>query len=213
MRRSDRAPRVCSRIRSPSGSTMRTEPRTKSGPFGRGSTVVSAGCCSSRPPSSRRWWSAPVGQPRSQSRQRLRRRRRRRPRAAPLERTPGVAGPRSCARECRAAAPTEPQSQRRRTCVTDPALAPASASIRDLHVRHDEIGVVGVAANVRTHERAERNDAQPAGANVVERAGDQPRAKALALERRQNLGVDQHDVVRRQAVGDLTDDLLVEQSS
>ncbi len=49
-----RASLVSSRISSPSASTIFRRPRTKSGPFGRGSTVISAAAVSCSPPSTLR---------------------------------------------------------------------------------------------------------------------------------------------------------------
>jgi hypothetical protein len=78
-------------------------------------------------------------------------------------------------------------------------------------VPHNEVGVLGVPANVRADERAEGNNVQPAGADVVKRADDESRSEPPPFERRQHLRVEQHDMVRRRAVQDFADYMLVEQ--
>jgi hypothetical protein len=51
-----------------------------------------------------------------------------------------------------------------------------------------------VAAQVGADERTERDELEPAGAEVGQGAGDQPLAQPLALEARVDLGVDEQAV-------------------
>ena len=61
-----------------------------------------------------------------------------------------------------------------------------------------------MAADEGVDERAERDDPLPAGARVVERAGDERRAEAAALDARIDLGVQERDdVVAALAVDEL----------
>src|SRR5215218_4398383 len=55
----------------------------------------------------------------------------------------------------------------------------------------DEVGLVGVAAQVGSDERTQGDELEPAGAEVLQGAGDQPLAQPLALEGGVDLGVDQ----------------------
>src|SRR5215212_6451616 len=59
----------------------------------------------------------------------------------------------------------------------------------------DELDVVVVASDEVVYEGAEGKNLQPAGAGVVEREADEPRAQTVAFERRVDLGVDERDQV------------------
>jgi hypothetical protein len=61
----------------------------------------------------------------------------------------------------------------------------------DGRVTSDQVGLVGVAAQIGTDEWTERDELEPAGAEVLQGAGDQPLAQPLAREGRVDLGVDQ----------------------
>src|SRR5215217_4723925 len=61
----------------------------------------------------------------------------------------------------------------------------------DGRVTSDQVGLVGVAAQVGPDERTDGNQLEPTGAEVLQGAGDQPLAQPLALEGRVDLGVDQ----------------------
>jgi len=61
----------------------------------------------------------------------------------------------------------------------------------DGRVTSDQVGLVGVAAQVGTDERTDRDELEPTGAEVLQGAGDQPLAQPLALEGGVDLGMDQ----------------------
>jgi hypothetical protein len=60
----------------------------------------------------------------------------------------------------------------------------------DGRVTSDQVGLVGVAAQVGTDEWTERDELEPTGAEVLQGAGDQPLAQPLAREGGVDLGVD-----------------------
>jgi hypothetical protein len=69
-----------------------------------------------------------------------------------------------------------------------------------------------VAADVGVDERAQRDDAEPALAYVVQRAGDERRAEAFALEALVDLGVEERKhVVAPIAVDELSRVLAADQ--
>jgi hypothetical protein len=57
----------------------------------------------------------------------------------------------------------------------------------------DQVGVLGVAAQVGADERAQGHELEAAGAEVGQGAGDQAHAEPLPLQGRIDLGVDQQD--------------------
>jgi hypothetical protein len=61
----------------------------------------------------------------------------------------------------------------------------------DGRVTSDQVGLVGVAAQVGSDERTERDELEPTGAEVLQGAGDQPLAQPLACEGGVDLGMDQ----------------------
>jgi hypothetical protein len=74
----------------------------------------------------------------------------------------------------------------------------------------DEVGVLGVAADVAGDERAERNDRESTGSQVVERVPYESAAEAVSLEARLDVGVDENDRARSAAVADLAGELAVD---
>ena len=63
-------------------------------------------------------------------------------------------------------------------------------------VASNQVGLVGVAAQIATDERTERDELEPTGAEVLQGAGDQPLAQPLAREGWVDLGVDEQDRAR-----------------
>ena len=61
----------------------------------------------------------------------------------------------------------------------------------DGRVTSDQVGLVGVAAQVGSDERTERDQLEPTGAEVGQGAGDQPLAQPLAREGGVDLSVEQ----------------------
>src|SRR6266508_5686989 len=59
---------------------------------------------------------------------------------------------------------------------------PTAWSLGDGRVTSNQVGLVGVAAQVGADERTERDELEPTGAEVLQGAGDQPLAQPLALE-------------------------------
>src|SRR5829696_1266253 len=61
----------------------------------------------------------------------------------------------------------------------------------DGRVTSDQVSLVGMVAQVRSDERAERDELEPTGPEILQGAGDQPLAQTLALEGGVDLGMDQ----------------------
>ena len=61
----------------------------------------------------------------------------------------------------------------------------------DGRVSCDQVGLVGVAAQVGPDERTLRDELEPTGAEILQGAGDQPLAQPLAREGGVDLGMDQ----------------------
>src|SRR5262245_17491306 len=79
---------------------------------------------------------------------------------------------------------------------------------------NDEVLVIGMVGQVGAHERADSDQSEASGADVLEGASDQERAETLALEERVDLGMHQHDDAGSELVLDepgrcLTDQQLV----
>jgi hypothetical protein len=68
-----------------------------------------------------------------------------------------------------------------------------------------------MAADVRADERTDRHDVQAARADVVERAGDEPRTESPALRRGRDFRVDERDPIRGTAVENLADEAAVQE--
>jgi hypothetical protein len=68
-----------------------------------------------------------------------------------------------------------------------------SASISRVDRRNDQVALFRVPSKIRADERAGRDQLEPASADVVQRAGDEPRPEPAPLEGGIDLRVDELD--------------------
>src|SRR5215204_2929339 len=74
----------------------------------------------------------------------------------------------------------------------------------------EQIGVLGMAFDVRGRERAGRGHRESSLADVLQRARDKLAADAVPLELLGDLGVEQDEAVRARLVEDIAGDLAVD---